>query len=80
VNQIIEFLNEALSNNGRIEIRGFGSFNLHYRPPRKARNPKTGTQLSTAGKYLPHFKAGKELRDRVNKAAHHQPPLHEESH
>lgn len=69
VNQIFEYLSETLSQNGRIEIRGFGSFNLHYRPPRNAHNPKTGEKLATEAKYMPHFKAGKDLRDRVNQAA-----------
>jgi integration host factor subunit beta len=66
VNQVLEYLSETLSQNGRIEIRGFGSFNLHYRPPRNAHNPKTGEKLATEAKYMPHFKAGKDLRDRVN--------------
>ncbi len=69
INQILECLSETLSKNGRIEIRGFGSFNLHYRPPRNAHNPKTGEKLATTAKYMPHFKAGKELRDRVDQAA-----------
>jgi integration host factor subunit beta len=50
----------------QIEIRGFGSFSLHYRAPRIGRNPKTGESVGLAGKYVPHFKPGKELRDRVN--------------
>ena len=66
VKSIIEYMSEALSDGGRIEIRGFGSFSLHYRVPRVGRNPKTGTPVSLRGKYVPHFKPGKELRDRVN--------------
>lgn len=66
VKSIIEYMSEALSDGGRIEIRGFGSFSLHYRVPRVGRNPKTGTPVSLSGKYVPHFKPGKELRDRVN--------------
>ena len=66
VKSIIEYMSEALSDGGRIEIRGFGSFSLHYRVPRVGRNPKTGTPASLSGKYVPHFKPGKELRDRVN--------------
>lgn len=66
VSVIIEALCETLSNNGRIEIRGFGSFALRYRPPRKARNPKTGKRLTTTGRYRPHFKPGKDLREQVN--------------
>jgi integration host factor subunit beta len=66
VKSIIEYMSEALSDGGRIEIRGFGSFSLHYRVPRIGRNPKTGTPVNLSGKYVPHFKPGKELRDRVN--------------
>lgn len=63
---IIEKMNEALSLGERIEIRGFGSFSLHKRPPRMGRNPKTGESVALSKKYVPHFKPGKELRDRVN--------------
>lgn len=66
VKAIIEYMSEALSGGGRIEIRGFGSFSLHYRVPRIGRNPKTGTPVTLSGKHVPHFKPGKELRDRVN--------------
>ncbi|MDR3477754.1 MAG: integration host factor subunit beta [Gammaproteobacteria bacterium] len=66
VNSIIEQMSEKLSQGGRIEIRGFGSFCLHYRPPRKAHNPKTGEKLVTQPKYAVHFKPGKELREHVN--------------
>lgn len=66
VNHIIEYMSNTLSHGGRIEIRGFGSFNLHYRPPRRAHNPKTGEKLVTNPKYAAHFKPGKELRERVN--------------
>lgn len=66
VKAIIEYMSEALSSGGRIEIRGFGSFSLHYRVPRVGRNPKTGSPVHLSGKYVPHFKPGKELRDRVN--------------
>lgn len=66
VNQILECMGNELSSGGRIEIRGFGSFTLHYRPPRNAHNPKTGEKVATIPKYTPHFKPGKELRDRVN--------------
>ena len=55
-----------LSTGDRIEIRGFGSFSLHYRAPRTGRNPKTGESVLLDGKFVPHFKPGKELRDRVN--------------
>lgn len=66
VNYIIEHMSEVLSQGGRIEIRGFGSFNLHFRPPRRAHNPKTGEKLITNPKYAAHFKPGKEMRERVN--------------
>jgi integration host factor subunit beta len=66
VNHIIEHMSDILSQGGRIEIRGFGSFNLHYRPPRRAHNPKTGEKLVTNPKYAVHFKPGKEMRERVN--------------
>ena len=56
----------ALSGGERIEIRGFGSFSLHFRPPRMGRNPKTGDAVALPGKHVPHFKPGKELRERVN--------------
>lgn len=66
VKNIIDQMSNSLAKGGRIEIRGFGSFSLHYRPPRMGRNPKTGESVSLAGKYAPHFKPGKRLRDRVN--------------
>ncbi|MGR9107637.1 MAG: integration host factor subunit beta [Gammaproteobacteria bacterium] len=65
---MLEQMSEALSSGERIEIRGFGSFSLHYRPPRIGRNPKTGDSVSLASKYVPHFKPGKELRDRVDES------------
>lgn len=66
VKAILEYMSQVLSEGGRIEIRGFGSFSLHYRVPRIGRNPKTGSPVALSGKYVPHFKPGKELRDRVN--------------
>ena len=66
VKTIIEQMSQALANGDRIEIRGFGSFSLHYRAPRKGRNPKTGDTVELEGKYVPHFKPGKEMRERVN--------------
>jgi len=57
---------QKLSTGNRIEIRGFGSFSLHFRPPRIGRNPKTGEAVALSGKYVPHFKPGKELREKVN--------------
>ena len=63
---MIEQMSQALASGERIEIRGFGSFSLHFRPPRVGRNPKTGDSVELTGKYVPHFKPGKELRERVN--------------
>ena len=64
--QMLEIMSDALATGERIEIRGFGSFSLHFRPPRVGRNPKTGDSVALPGKYVPYFKPGKELRDRVN--------------
>lgn len=66
VKSILEQLSRALAAGERIEIRGFGSFCLHHRPPRMGRNPKTGEAVALPGKHVPHFKPGKELRERVN--------------
>ncbi|APZ42812.1 integration host factor subunit beta [Acidihalobacter ferrooxydans] len=66
VKTLLEQMSSALASGERIEVRGFGSFALHYRPPRVGRNPKTGESVSLPGKYVPHFKPGKELRERVN--------------
>jgi integration host factor subunit beta len=66
VKTILEMMSNALADGDRIEIRGFGSFSLHFRPPRLGRNPKTGDSVALPGKHVPHFKPGKELRDRVN--------------
>ena len=66
VKLLLEHMSDALASGERIEIRGFGSFSLHYRAPRTGRNPKTGDSVVLEGKYVPHFKPGKEMRDRVN--------------
>ena len=66
VNGIIEHMCHSLSTGDRIEVRGFGSFSLHYRAAQMGRNPKTGEAVSLTPRYAPHFKPGKELRDRVN--------------
>jgi integration host factor subunit beta len=66
VKHVLELMSESLANGERIEIRGFGSFSLHYRPPRMGRNPKTGDAVALAGKHVPHFKPGKDLRERVD--------------
>ncbi|MBJ40425.1 MAG: integration host factor subunit beta [Gammaproteobacteria bacterium] len=66
VKMILDHMAETLAEGERIEIRGFGSFSLHYREARLGRNPKTGEKVELEGKYVPHFKPGKELRERVN--------------
>jgi len=66
VKSMLEQMSNSLASGERIEIRGFGSFSLHFRPPRSGRNPKTGDSVSLPGKYVPHFKPGKELRERAN--------------
>ena len=68
VKTILEQMSQVLAAGERIEIRGFGSFSLHYREPRQGRNPKTGETVQLAGKYVPHFKPGKEMRERVNES------------
>jgi integration host factor subunit beta len=66
VKMILDAMTSALTRGDRIEIRGFGSFALNYRPPRIGRNPKSGEKVQVPEKYVPHFKAGKELRERVD--------------
>ena len=69
VKTLLEMMSNSLTEGDRIEIRGFGSFSLHFRPPRLGRNPKTGDSVALPGKYVPHFKPGKDLRERVNDGA-----------
>jgi integration host factor subunit beta len=69
VKSLLEQMSKSLSTGERIEIRGFGSFSLHFRPSRTGRNPKTGDSVYLPGKHVPHFKPGKELRHRVNAAS-----------
>ena len=66
VKEILEQMSYTLEKGDRIEVRGFGSFSLHFRQPRVGRNPKTGDQVKLDAKSVPHFKAGKELRERVD--------------
>ena len=66
VKSLLDMMGSALANGERIEVRGFGSFSLHFRPARTGRNPKTGDAVALPGKHVPHFKPGKELRERVN--------------
>lgn len=68
VKGLLERMTEALAEGERIEVRGFGSFSLHYRPSRVGRNPKTGDAVTVPEKHVPHFKPGKELRERVDSA------------
>jgi len=70
IKHLLELMSQSLANGERIEIRGFGSFSLHFRPPRMGRNPKTGDAVALSGKHVPHFKPGKELRERVNSNQH----------
>ena len=66
VRVILDAMADTLARGDRVEIRGFGSFALNYRPPRNGRNPKTGGRVEVPAKYVPHFKVGKELRERVD--------------
>ncbi len=66
VKELLEHMVSTLASGERIEIRGFGSISLHYRAPRVGRNPKTGEKVALTAKCVPHFKPGRELRDRVN--------------
>ena len=77
INLLLDIMSDALIEGRRIEIRGFGSFSLHYRPPRNAHNPKTGEKVITEAKYSPHFKPGKELRERVD-ASKDSTPIRDE--
>ena len=67
VKTILDVMANGLADGQRIEIRGFGNFDLNYRPPRTGRNPKTGKPVEVLAKYVPHFKTGKELRERVRR-------------
>ena len=66
VNMMLEHMTAWLAGGGRIEIRGFGSFSLRYRPARMARNPRTGAPVSIGARHAPHFKPGVRLRARVD--------------
>tara|TARA_Y100001968_G_scaffold333395_1_gene395994 strand:- start:4010 stop:4330 length:321 start_codon:yes stop_codon:yes gene_type:complete len=75
VGVILEMMSDTLSHNGRIEIRGFGSFTLHHRLPRRACNPKTGEEIMALAKYHAHFKPGKDLKARIDNARMRYPIL-----
>src|SRR5581483_894563 len=66
VKLVLDHVSNALARQERVEIRGFGSFALHSRPARVGRNPKTGEAVRIPAKHVPHFKPGKEMRERVN--------------
>ncbi|WP_150539117.1 integration host factor subunit beta [Actinobacillus vicugnae] len=66
VKELLEQIMLSLEQGERVEVRGFGSFSLHYRQPRLGRNPKTGESVKLDAKYVPHFKAGKDLKERVD--------------
>ena len=68
VKLILDALSNSLAKGGRAEIRGFGCFQLNYKPPRTGRNPKSGVKVAVPAKYVPHFKSGKELRERVDES------------
>jgi integration host factor subunit beta len=65
-NAILEAITASLAKGRRVEVRGFGSFEINYRPPRIGRNPNTGENVPVLEKFVPHFKAGRELRERVD--------------
>lgn len=67
VKVLVDVMTRSLARGQRIEIRGFGSFDLNHRPARQGRNPKTGAKVEVPEKYVPHFKPGKELRERVDR-------------
>jgi len=66
VKTLLDTMTQALAEGKRIELRGFGSFVMHHRPPRQGRNPKSGATVMVPEKHVPHFKPGKELRERVD--------------
>ncbi len=68
VSTLLDHMSQTLAHGERIEIRGFGSFSLNYHPPRTGRNPATGDAVAVQAKYAPHFRPGKELRERVTAA------------
>ena len=74
VKSLLQMMGGALSEGDRIEVRGFGSFSLHYRPPRTGRNPKTGDTVALPGKHVPHFKPGKALRQAIEAPPSIGPP------
>ena len=80
VKGMLEKMSMELAGGERIEIRGFGSFSLHFRPARLGRNPKSGDAVALRGKHVPHFKPGKELRERVNMKFEAELAAHKENY
>lgn len=66
VSTFFDAITERLAQNGRVELRGFGAFSTREREPRAGRNPRTGETVEVPGKRVPYFKAGKEMRERLN--------------
>ena len=73
VKEILDAIGQSLVRGDRVEIRGFGSFGLNSRPARIGRNPKTGEKVQVPPKYVPHFKAGKDMRDRIDQSVKASP-------
>lgn len=73
VKEILDTIGQSLARGDRVEIRGFGSFDLNHRPARIGRNPKTGEKVQVLPKYVPHFKAGKDMRDRIDQSVKASP-------
>ena len=73
VKEILDAIGQSLARGDRVEIRGFGSFDLNHRPARIGRNPKTGEKVQVPPKYVPHFKAGKDMRDRIDQSVKASP-------
>ena len=69
VNAILDTIADALARGDRVELRGFGAFSVKNRPARVGRNPRTGEQVDVGEKYVPQFKAGKEIRERLNRSS-----------
>jgi integration host factor subunit beta len=67
VNAVLDAITQALADGDRVELRGFGAFSVKNRPPRMGRNPRTGTTVAVTEKYVPFFKTGKEMRERLNR-------------
>ena len=66
VTTIFDEITEALANGDRVELRGFGAFSVKERGSRVGRNPRTGESVSVSAKYIPYFKTGKQLREKLN--------------